>query len=222
MTKLAWLFDVDGTLVDTVAIHIAAYRRAYESVTGKIVPDKIIASRFGMPATKGHELVFGAVGISCAQKTIDDVVALHQRFFAEEAKKHKIVPLNGVVNFLTELQKQNACLGVVTGNFEVPARNILKNAGLLGFFSVISCDSGHDDRNSIVKRAVLIAQNNFGCKKIIVVGDTPSDILAGKAANVSTVAVATGSFPISSLEKEKPDVAVKSLKEYPAIMKAFL
>jgi len=222
MVKCAWLFDVDGTLVDTTAIHIAAYRRAYEIVTGKIVSDNIITSRFGMPATKGHELVFGAVGISCAQKTIDNVVALHQRFFAEEAKKHRIVPLNGVVNFLTALQKQNDCLGVVTGNFELPAKNILKNAVLLGFFSIISCDSGHDDRVSIVKRAVSIAQNKFGCEKIIVVGDTPSDVHAGKAANISTVAVATGSFSISLLKKENPDVIVESLKYYPAIMKAFL
>lgn len=222
MSKTAWLFDVDGTLVDTVAIHTVAYRAAYQLVTGKIIPGNVIASRFGMPATKGHDLVFSAVKIPFSQKTIDAVVVAHQRFFAEESKKHKIVPLNGVVDFLVALQKQNVCLGVVTGNFEVPARNILKNAGLLGFFSVIGCDSGHDDRVSIVKRTVAIMQKKFSCDKIIVVGDTPSDVRAGKSAKTKTVAVASGSFSISSLKKENPDVVVKNLKDYPAIMKAFL
>ncbi|MBI4142168.1 HAD family hydrolase [Candidatus Woesearchaeota archaeon] len=222
MQKRAWLFDVDGTLVDTVDIHVSAYRNAYKIVTGKIIPDKIISMRFGMPATKGHDLVFDAVKIPFTIKMINDVVVLHQKFFAEEIKNHRILPLKGVVDFLSELKKQNEVIGVVTGNFEIPAKNILKIAGLIGFFSILGCDSGHDSRVDIVRRAVAVAKNKCLCNKIIVVGDTPSDVRAGKSAKVCTVAVATGSFSINELKKEKPDFVVKSLREYPAIMKAFL
>lgn len=218
MGKRLWLFDVDGTLVDTTKLHVVAYRKAYQEVTGKVIPDVLIEQRFGMPATKGHDLVLSSAGIAYNEKMIGKVVTKHQIFFAEETKKVKIVPLNGVAALLVKLKKEGDVLGVVTGNFEAPAQNILSNAGLLSFFSFLSCDTGNDDRAAIVRRGVDLGRKKCPLGKVIVVGDTPSDVRAGQAVGAFTVAVATGVFSAEALKKEKPSVVVNSLQDVDAIM----
>ena len=221
MVRIAWLFDVDGTLVDTTELHTSAYRVVYEKVTSHTIPDAIIKSRFGMAATKGHDQVFTAAGVPFSQQTIDNVVAEHQRVFAALMKKQDIKPLVGVVEFLSLLQQRKDVVGIVTGNFEQPAKSILQKAGLLHFFHFLSCDAGQDTRVAIVRRAMSLAQQTGSVDRCIVIGDTPSDIRAGKTAGVMTVGVATGFFPAQVLEQEGADIVVKSLQEYPALLKTF-
>ena len=216
MTKRLWLFDVDGTLVDTTLLHVVAYRKAYAAVTGHVIPDALIVQRFGMPATKGHDIVLRAAGVVYSDAMISEIVVEHQAFFAAETKKARIIAFNGVVELLQLLKTQGNVLGVVTGNFQKPTENILANAGLLSFFSFLSCDSGHDDRIAIVKRGIALGRKYGITGTAIVVGDTPSDVRAGKAAGAATVAVATGVFSVADLKKEKPTMVVKNLQQIDA------
>ncbi len=220
MTRIAWLFDIDGTLVDTTDLHVSVYKEVYKRTTGHVISDSIIKSRFGMPATKGHDLVFCAAQIPFTQQTIDETVAEHKRVFAALLVSHEIKPLPGVVEFLSALQREKDILGIVTGNFEPIAKNILDKAGLLSFFQFLSCDDGQGTRDAIVSHALARVRQICTVGKCVVIGDTPSDIRAGKKTGAITIGVTTGFFPAQVLEQEGADIVAKNFKDYPAIMRA--
>ena len=44
-----FLFDIDGTLVNLTEVHVQAYLRAYEEVTGFRIPREQILRQFGKP-----------------------------------------------------------------------------------------------------------------------------------------------------------------------------
>jgi phosphoglycolate phosphatase-like HAD superfamily hydrolase len=49
--------------------------------------------------------------------------------------------------------------------------------------------------------------------QVVVIGDTPMDIQAGRAIGARTVAVATGPFRVSELETFKPDLALSDFND---------
>ena len=74
---------------------------------------------------------------------------------------------------------------------------------------------GHQQRESIARRARALAQERLGRApspdRVYVIGDTPSDVAAGRAIGARTVAVATGGYELAELEDLEPWWAVGEL-----------
>ena len=71
---------------------------------------------------------------------------------------------------------------------------------------------------------ILIASkiNNLNQSRIIVVGDTPLDILTAQSRNLPIVAMATGNYGIHELDKFKPTLLLSNFKKQPIDFYNFL
>jgi len=118
---------------------------------------------------------------------------------------------------LAELAARGEPLGLCTGNSATGARIKLEHVGLWRFFPFGGFGSDDIDRSQIVRVALQRARaacgRDFAPDEVLVVGDTPRDIAAARAAGVRVAAVATGPHSRAALAAHHPDALFTSLEE---------
>ena len=105
-------------------------------------------------------------------------------------------------------------LGVVTTKEPEQAEIVLRRLGLNSFFKHIQSPAG-DLRAKPAPDTVLAALAALHCipSQALMVGDTPADMLAGKAAGVRTCAVTYGFGSREALSGCAPDAVIDSFGE---------
>lgn len=224
--KKIFFFDIDGTLINATSMHVAIYRRALKEVAGvTLARDEDLTKEFGKPAEQVVRGVLATYGVhSPNQQLVDAIRARYQRVLFESKKlltAANILP--GVKELLSRLRKQGKILWVVSGNPTKVGKHLLKETGLARYFhgSTYSDSSGGSSpsltREEIVAIAIRNASNRikrrFDLQKMVVVGDTPSDVAAAKHNRVDSVAVTTGIFSRKELAASRPTHLLKGLIE---------
>ncbi|MFH1401147.1 MAG: HAD family hydrolase [Nanoarchaeota archaeon] len=215
------LFDIDHTLVDKMTGHRAAFEAGLRQVYGP----GIGLGNVMMHGNTDQRIIFEAVtaaGLSenQARQGLDRCMQVMADVFERNAGKERITVLPGVNGLLKALKERGVVLGLVTGNVERIAHVKLRSIGLDEFFPFGGFGSDHMDRAQLVRIAVRRAKK-FGFKdgKVVLVGDTPKDIAAGREAGVFTVAVATGIYSVAQLNEAKADVVFKDLSDADAFLR---
>ena len=117
-------------------------------------------------------------------------------------------------------------LGLLTGNIDRGMELKLASTGLLPLFKVVAngSDSGYrPDLPAIaVERAERLTGHRFVGKEIVIIGDTPADILCGADHSVRTIAVATGRHTLEELAEHDPDFLFADMGDWRAVMGAIL
>ena len=102
-----------------------------------------------------------------------------------------------------------ALLGLLTGNIEEVAWIKLGRVELDGPFWVGAFGDQALNRSELpgvaIQNAASVSGHTFEGKDVVIVGDTPNDVLCGRHLNVKTVAVATGEFSREELAEYEPD-----------------
>lgn len=217
MPKLI-LFDVDQTLVDALAHHNVAYKKAFKEVfnvdaqltdikfAGKIVPNIIreLGELKGIPK-------------DVVKSKLTETVERVESFFKESVAKGEIKVLPGVRELLEKLKERDNILGVVTGNPEGITQSILEKGKLKGYFDILVYGSEGKDRAELVGLAIAEAGRKFGekfyGKDVVIVGDSIHDIECGKPHGSITIAVTTGFYSKEELMKHSPDYLFKDLAD---------
>ncbi|MBN1800111.1 MAG: HAD family hydrolase [Candidatus Lokiarchaeota archaeon] len=131
--------------------------------------------------------------------------------FNEYRKSAKL--FEGIDGLLSSLSKK-VKLAVLTNNKSTYAEEILDKYNISKYFDVII---GFNDvnENKPSPEGILKILNKWNVKNnnAVFIGDMTSDILAGKAANVKVVSVATGLAKKNALVELNPDVLIDEPKE---------
>jgi phosphoglycolate phosphatase-like HAD superfamily hydrolase len=207
---IAYLFDIDGTLVragGSGARALAAVMRARYGVD-----DAVRGVGFG-GRTDGwivRELVVRALGREPAAGEVETILADYlARLPLELPTSLRVLPdADRVLTWLGA--RPEVRLGVATGNVAAGARAKLETAGLAHHFGFggYGCDS--TDRAELV--AVAIANSGIGAgDTAVVVGDTVHDVAAARACGARVVAVTTGADDRRALEAAGADVVFDRL-----------
>jgi len=217
MPKLI-LFDVDQTLVDALAHHNVAYKKAFKEVfnvdaqltdikfAGKIVPNIIreLGELKGIPK-------------DVVKSKLTEAIERVESFFKESVDKGEIKVLPGVRELLEKLKERNYILGVVTGNPEGITQSILEKGKLKGYFDIFAYGSEDKSRVELVGLAIAEAGRKFSTKfygkDVVIVGDSIHDIECGKPHGSLTIAVTTGFYSKEELMKHSPDYLFKDLAD---------
>lgn len=209
------LFDIDGTLIDSGGAGGRAFARALKSTL------KIEGGLDGVRLDGKTDLqivreVFRRDGsdFQICQESARELFTAYVTFLQEELKLigegYRVLP--GARELLTCLaQSPRFMLGVATGNIEEGARLKLNHAGLEKFFAVGGYGSDSESRTELIKVAIKRAKEQGQVSSVVVIGDTPRDILHGQQAGAEVVAVASGYYRLPELNACKPDLAVRSL-----------
>lgn len=201
----AVIFDVDGTLVHSAPDVIADLGRSIEEC-GLSVPEGLNQNLIGPPM------------IEIIQKLVPSVSAdIHQEIFQKFRHKHDSSDLNltrlydGVFATLELLSLQSVPLFVATNKPRKGVLNLLDKLGLKPFFADIACfgdpqiGSKFDSVNSILTR------NNLVRNTCWMIGDAPSDILAGQKNQTKTIAHLGGYSAPEKLLATEPDYVASSM-----------
>ncbi len=204
----AVLFDLDGTLADTVALILASYRHTMRRHLGRTPPDGEWLATIGRPLRDQLE------GFA---RSSDEARAMLATYSEYQAAIHDDMtrPFPGASDVVRTLKERGALLGVVTSKRSRIARRTLECCGLWQHFQVVVC-ADHVTNGKPHPEAVERAMGLLGVvrpDRTLFVGDSPHDVEAGRRGGVKTAAAAWGPFPHQTLRAAGPDFVVRELYE---------
>ncbi|MGE3536209.1 MAG: HAD family hydrolase [Candidatus Tectimicrobiota bacterium] len=203
MTITTILFDLDGTLIDSRRDIALAFQYALREVVGGALPDEeAIARHIGKPLERmAHEL-----GYRLEAEQLGLFLGTYRARYALTCAQHT-QPFPGVLATLEGLAPV-AC-GVVTTKAQEQAEAVLRQLRMARLFRHIQGTSP-GLRVKPAPDTVLTALRALGCapEQALMVGDTPADILAGRAAGVRTCAVTYGVGTPQELQACQPDYTI--------------
>jgi len=194
-----FLFDLDGTLIDSIELILRSYRHTMRLHRGHEPSDDVWMQGLGTP-----------LWVQFRHFTEDpaEIEAMVATYRAYNLAHHDelVRPYAGVVEAVLALRDQGKTLGLVTSKMRGGAVRGLKVAGLEDAFQVIV---GADEvtHPKPHPEPVLTALERLGAPAAgaVFVGDSRHDVECGRAAGVKTAAVLWGPFDRSHLADLDPD-----------------
>jgi HAD superfamily hydrolase (TIGR01509 family) len=180
----AIIFDMDGTLFDSVEAVPRAYAAAVLEGEGRsIEPEEAIAN-YGMGP--GEEILTALLGRS---STPADLSAYHRHL---RQNLWRVRPYPGMRETLGELATRRP-VAVFTGADREAANLLLDHMGLLDALTLVV---GGDEvsRSKPAPDGILLTCQRLGVQPVTAayVGDAPNDLLAARAAGVVAIAASWG------------------------------
>lgn len=201
------LFDLDGTLIDSIELILSSAKFAFAKLDRPIPSDEEWTAGIGIPLFT----MFGRYA-----RDDDDRLALIAAYREYQMANHDrlVRAYDGVVDVVSELRARGHQLGIVTSKSEALAIRGLSHVGLARYMdTIVGCDAS--TRHKPDPEPVRIALQRLGCaaEDAVFVGDSVHDVLAGNAAGVRTVAALWGAFKREDLEPGKPTAYVTHISE---------
>ena len=217
------IFDLDGTLIDSLGLYFTIMKEVWRRVGLPTPPrDKVLKILVkGQPFWEHwDELVPPDLENKEAMKERCQEV---DREIWEKIYNPEDVPLiPGVVDTLLALKREGISLGLVTSSWgrEFIAPSFERGGIALeqAFSAIVTRFDA--PRTKPFPDPLLECANRLGIPiaNCIYVGDSPSDIIAGKAAGAKTVAVLTGVGEYETLAKEGPNAIIPSVADLPKLL----
>ena len=217
--SLVWLFDIDGTLLQTKGAGREALSLAlrdqfgleddlrsipFQGRTDTLILADILA-RHGLAFTDGERERFW------------DRVTTHMRALMDP-------PRGGLLPGAAELLEAVAIepgwvCALLTGNVSGMARVKLESFGAWHHFAWGTFGEEGPDRDALARLAVARASERHAVPpgRCVVVGDTEHDIACARAAGARCVAVASGGYPREALLEHRPDLLLDDLSDPAAL-----
>ncbi|MCU0750492.1 MAG: HAD hydrolase-like protein [Akkermansiaceae bacterium] len=214
---MLYLFDIDGTLVDTGGAGMAALNEATVEFFGSEGPPLDLAGATDLGIVRE---ICDHFQVEATRERIDAYLAVYQKRL-DWNLVHGGFPgrvIDGAPLLLEELaQRGNSTLGLLTGNTAGGAASKVRHFGLDAYFKFGAYGCDHHDRNQLgpiaQQRAAAHAGRSFSADQTWIIGDTPKDIACAKAIGARCLAVATGRFSTTELEAFGADKVVASLDQ---------
>lgn len=206
------LFDVDGTLLDTKEYIYGAFNFAITKHGLDKITQAQIDAVIGQPLVECYKILApnGDVELLCNS---------HRQF--QENNLNLSKSFKNTKSVLKQLKKKGYKLGAVTNRSNTVLLT-LKQDGLLEYFNAVVTS----DDLSLKKLKPNPEHLLFALKKIsgepefsLMVGDTPTDMKAGKAAGIKTVGATYGAAGKAALSLEKPDYLIDDLFDLLKLLK---
>lgn len=207
----AVIFDLDGTLVDSRADIAAAVNRGLRAVGAGERRDEEIHVLIGEPLVAIFEKLLGERAAGRAEEAAR---AFRAHYFDHCADRSRLYP--GVAECLDALA--GIPLAVATAKMTYMAKEVVRRLGIAGRFAVVQGSDGipHKPHPAVLELAVRAL--GVEAKACWMVGDTPLDILAGRAAGMRTAAVTYGIGTEAALCAAAPDLVVGDPRDLPAAL----
>jgi pyrophosphatase PpaX len=194
-----FLFDLDGTLIDSVELILRSYRHTLRTHRGMVPPDELWLKGLGTP-----------IRVQLRQWSEDaaEIEEMAATYSVYNLEHHDALvrPYDGIVSAVSGLKQAGKRLGLVTSKVRSGAVRGLQAAGLEPAFDVIV---GADDvrHPKPHPEPVLMALDQLRAEpsEAVFIGDSRHDLESGRAAGVKTAAALWGPFDRAHLADLEPD-----------------
>ena len=209
---LAVLFDLDGTLIDSIGLIVDAMHYAFEGFDGTVPDDSSWMQGIGTPLYKQLALY---------ARSPEELDALRERYRAYQFIHHDnvIKEYPGTTAVLEQLHARGIAMAIVTSKGDELARRGLELTGLARYLPVvIGADSV--TKHKPEPEPVLLALERLGVAAgdALMMGDSPHDISSGNAAGVRTIGALWGPFTRAQIAVAKPTYWMTNIGELPEFL----
>lgn len=201
----AVVFDLDGTVVDSVELIIVSLQHALREVLNQDISREDAVAWVGMPLRDQME--------KFSPQQADELVEAYREFNHREHDRMLTLYV-GIEDLLRSLRKAGVKVGLVTSKSRPTTQMAFDLTGIEAYFDATVC-AGEASGNKPSPAPILACLEQLGVapSAAAYAGDSPADIQAALAAGVIAIAVTWGVFPVDVLVAEKPDLVVHTIPE---------
>ena len=203
MTSPRWttaVFDLDGTLADTIHLIVESYQHAFRTVLGEEEDPVVIRSWIGRPlisAFRDH-----------SPEHADALYDAYLRWNADNTER-LIRGYDGVREVLGDLRAAGVRVGVATSKRRESAKQAMDLLGLAEHVeALVAMEDTERHKPDPTPILLCLEHLGVGSNDAVYVGDAVVDVLAGKAAGVDTLAVTWGAGTTEALHGVRPTITV--------------
>jgi HAD superfamily hydrolase (TIGR01509 family) len=196
--RQAFLFDLDGTLVDSVYQHVLAWQDALDRM-GIDVSVWRIHRKIGMSGGLFANALLRETGRAVTTEEADRLRRFHHEAYAERSAN--VRPLPGAAELLETLTASGVPWAIATSGFHESANPIVERLGVPHGVPVITRDQvAHAKPDPDL---FLVAAERLGVDvtHAVVVGDSVWDLLAAQRARALGVGLLSGGYGTDELER---------------------
>ncbi len=207
----AVLFDLDGTLVDSMETIYSLTMRVMNELRLPAVRRSVIKRVVSKP----EELAFREL-FPRHTHLIDGARKIYMHYCLESLPQAR--EIRNARKTIFDLHGLGMNIGIVTVRSRPLAVKLIERLGMFCDVLVAFEDTRFSRPNphplAEAMRGLMVSPG-----ETLYVGDTPDDIVQGRAAGVRTIAIPAGMHTSGELRKENPDFIIKDLSELPEIIK---
>jgi len=213
MEKQLFVFDLDGTLIDSSGDIAVAANRTLESFGCLPMPKEAIKDDIGWGVNMLlKKLMPGIDGLD-----LDEARKRFLAFYGEGLiVETRLYP--GVMDTLLILRKKGKKMAILTNKPEALSRRIIKAFSLCDvFFNITGGDTFLERKPHPAPLLRIMEEATTAPSETVFVGDSPIDCRTGSAAGVLTVGVSYGFRPVEELKTNDCDIIISKfecLKEF--------
>ena len=208
------MFDLDGTILDSIDVWWRAFNDGVAVFQLEPVPKERLMEFMNEGARLAEILVgsYPELGAEVGSAMIGDIMEeIRKRYPTNSGAQVDLVI--GALELLSLLKQRGLKTGVVTSRSMMAERQWQELGKLKVAHLIDAVVTASVSRKKPAPDTVIECLEYLGVlpEECVMVGDSLADIMAGKAAGVRTVAVATGVADLPTLAAESPDFIFDSL-----------
>ena len=198
------IFDIDGTLTSTNELIYASFNHIAEKYLHKKFTDKEITDMFGPTED-----------VILKQLCPDNYDAVRKDYYDFYEKNHGMAHLYpGIIETLNILKKKNVLLSIYTGKGRDASIITLKKLKIFDYFNlIITGDEVREHKPSPEGITLFLEKFHLPKDNVLMVGDSPADIKASRAAGVKVASVIWDAYSKEAVIKLSPDYLFNSVVE---------
>ncbi|MCE2901516.1 MAG: HAD family hydrolase [Gemmatimonas sp.] len=211
MTRPALLFDLDGTLIDSVGLLLECMRFAFEGRERVPTTAEWVAG-IGTPLR-------AQLAEWCRDATDVEALVTRYRDYQDLHLERLTAPFPAVVETLAWARAEGCPTAIVTSKGRGMTVRSLQHVGLGNAFDTVVTFE-ETERHKPLPDPVWLALERLGARPeaAVFVGDSPHDMHAGRAAGVTTAAALWGPFTRDELAVASPDIWMSGFHELPDVV----
>jgi pyrophosphatase PpaX len=211
----ALLFDLDGTLIDSIELILNSARYAFEGFDGRVPSDDEWRALIGRP------LIDSFREFVPHEPEVERLIGRYREYQLEHHDR-LVRAYDGIVDVIRRFAAESYPMALVTSKADWLAQRALVHVGLDDAIPVVvGCDSctRHKPHPEPVERALALLRAEP--RGAIFVGDSPHDVEAGRAAGVYTVGVSWGAFTRDEMLQSGADLVIDEIEQLPQAVERF-
>jgi phosphoglycolate phosphatase-like HAD superfamily hydrolase len=204
------LFDLDGTIGNTLPLCIAAFREAIEPLADRHLDDEEIVATFG-PSEEG------TIATLLPERKMEALKRYIERYEILHSGWPK--PFEGMLDILHYLKAKQVFVGLITGKGKQSTALTLRNYGLSDYFDVVKTGAASGPVKDI-RIEEVIGEFSLVREEVLYVGDSPGDIKAARDCDIKIAAAAWApTAHVDELKSMYPDFLFTSIRQFFAFLK---
>lgn len=200
-----FLFDFDGTLLDSNHHVIHCFQQAFREVRGIELPEKTITATFGIPLAQAL--------VDLDPEHADELLRVYRKH-SDAIGLSLLKEIEGARDTLQALHDAGCINAIVTSKKEENARTQMAHIGISDLIDILvgpeKTTAHKPDPAPVLYTLDALGVSGDDC---LMIGDSPNDILCGKNAHVDTAGVRFTAVDLDSLLATQPTYMISHLSE---------